>query len=222
MKKIYLLASALVLGVGINAQVLNPSFENWTSGTPDDWTTLNVATVIGTVTDENSDPVTPALEVTTGATDGNSFITLTSFNLAASSNTQVPDGDYGSIATQDINSTGKYEDFSVDVMYDIKANDTAVIIMQPYDARDYLVGVGTADFAGTQATSTTVTIPMQYSGTVASYTMFIVSREGQISHSPNSTIGVGSKLSVDNIVLGTVLSEADPATNIVASDISDN
>src|SRR5690554_1351695 len=222
MKKIYLLASALVLGVGINAQVLNPSFENWTSGTPDDWTTLNVATVIGTVTDENSDPVTPALEVTTGATDGNSFITLTSFNLAGSSNTQVPDGDYGSIATQDINSTDKYEDFSVDVMYDIKANDTAVITLQAYDASDNLVGVGTEVFAGTQATFTTVTIPMQYIGTVASYTMFIASSEGQIFQSANSTIGVGSKLSVDNIVLGTVLSEADPATNIVASDISDN
>ncbi|PKR80013.1 hypothetical protein CW751_12375 [Brumimicrobium salinarum] len=223
MKKIYLSALALVLGVGINAQVSNPSFENWTTGTPDDWTTLNAVTGIGTVTDENSDPVTPALEVTTGATDGNSFITLTSFNLAGSSNTQVPDGDYGSIATQDINSTDKYEDFSVDVMYDIKANDTAVITLQAYDASDNLVGVGIEVFAGTQATFTTVTIPMQYIGTVASYTMFIASSEGQIfQQSANSTIGVGSKLSVDNIVLGTVLSEADPATNIVASDISDN
>src|SRR5690554_6150617 len=127
MKKIYLSALALVLGVGINAQVLNPSFENWTTGEPDNWTTLNMATSIGTLTDENSDPVMPALEVTTGATDGNSFITLTSFNLSGSANPQVPNGDYGSIATQDINSTDKYEDFSVDVMYDIKANDTAVI-----------------------------------------------------------------------------------------------
>src|SRR5690554_7386131 len=95
MKKIYLSALALVLGVGINAQVLNPSFENWTTGEPDDWTTLNMVTSIGTVTDENSDPVTPALEVTTGATDGNSFITLTSFNLSGSANPQVPNGDYG-------------------------------------------------------------------------------------------------------------------------------
>src|SRR5690554_2047686 len=133
MKKIYLSALALVLGVGINAQVLNPSFENWTTGEPDDWTTLNLATTIGTVTDENSDPVTPALEGTTGATDGNGFITLTSFNLSGSANPQVPNGDYGSIAYQDINSTDKYEDFSVDVMYDIKANDTAIITLQAYD-----------------------------------------------------------------------------------------
>jgi len=222
MKKIYLSALALVLGVGINAQVLNPSFENWTTGEPDNWTTLNMATSIGTLTDENSDPVMPALEVTTGATDGNSFITLTSFNLSGSANPQVPNGDYGSIATQDINSTDKYEDFSVDVMYDIKANDTAVITLQAYDASDNLVGVGTGVFAGTQATLSTVTIPMQYIGTVASYTMFIASSEGQIFQSVNSTIGVGSKLSVDNIVLGTVLSESDPATNLAASDVSDN
>src|SRR5690554_1628 len=222
MKKIYLSALALVLGVGINAQVLNPSFENWTTGEPDDWTTLNLATTIGTVTDENSDPVTPALEVTTGATDGNSFITLTSFNLSGSTNQQVPNGDYGSIAYQDINSTDKYEDFSVDVMYDIKANDTAVITLQAYDASDNLVGIGSEYFAGTQANLSTVTIPMQYFGTVASYTMFIASSEGQIFQSVNSTIGVGSKLSVDNIVLGTVLSEAEPVANVVASDISDN
>lgn len=222
MKKIYLSALALVLGVGINAQVLNPSFENWTTGEPDDWTTLNLATTIGTVTDENSDPVTPALEVTTGATDGNSFITLTSFNLSGSANPQVPNGDYGSIAYQDINSTDKYEDFSVDVMYDIKANDTAVITLQAYDASDNLVGIGSEYFAGTQANLSTVTIPMQYFGTVASYTMFIASSEGQIFQSVNSTIGVGSKLSVDNIVLGTVLSEAEPVANVVASDISDN
>jgi len=222
MKKIYLSALALVLGVGINAQVLNPSFENWTTGEPDDWTTLNLATTIGTVTDENSDPVTPALEVTTGATDGNSFITLTSFNLSGSANPQVPNGDYGSIAYQDINSTDKYEDFSVDVMYDIKANDTAIITLQAYDASDNLVGIGVEYFAGTQATFSTVTIPMQYFGTVASYTMFIASSEGQIIQSVNSTIGVGSKLSVDNIVLGTVLSEAEPVANVVASDISDN
>src|SRR5690554_8140817 len=107
-------------------------------------------------------------------------------------------------------------------MYDIKANDTAVITLQAYDASDNLVGVGTEYFAGAQASLSTVTIPMQYFGTVASYTMFIASSEGQIFQSVNSTIGVGSKLSVDNIVLGTVLSEADPATNIVASDISDN
>lgn len=222
MKKIYLSALALVLGVGINAQVSNPSFESWTAGTPDDWSTLNAVTGIGTVTDENSNPVMPALQVTTGATDGNSFITLTSFNLAGSTNSQAPDGDYGSIAVQDINSTDKYEDFSVDVMYDIKANDTAVITLQAYDASDNLVGIGSEYFAGTQANLSTVTIPMQYFGTVASYTMFIASSEGQIFQSVNSTIGVGSKLSVDNIVLGTVLSEADPATNIVASDISDN
>lgn len=223
MNKIYLSALALIASATISAQVTNPGFENWSTGTPDDWTTLNGAVAVGDVTDGNSNTVAPVLEVTSGATEGMSYIRLNSFNLANSTDaTNFPNQDYGSIAVQDVVGTDQYEDFSFDVKYDVITDDTAIIMVQSYDAGGNLTGQGFELFGGAQATFGTVTIPMQYIGAVASHRIFIASSEAQIFTTVNSTLAPGSWLAVDNIVVGATIPDAPTSTNIVASDITDN
>ncbi|RFC53144.1 T9SS type A sorting domain-containing protein [Brumimicrobium aurantiacum] len=222
MKKIYFSALALIATASINAQVLNPGFESWTNDEPDDWNTLNILTTLGDVTD-GTNPLTPATEVTTGATEGSSYIELTTFNLANSTDpTNAPDGDYGGIATQDIITSTKYESFSMDVKYDVAANDTAIVFINAYNAGGTAIGQGFATFAGTEATFQNVTVDMQYIGSVSEYTIFIASSESQILQGAASTLTLGSTISVDNITVGPAIPDAPNATNIVASDVSDN
>ncbi|RYM34691.1 T9SS type A sorting domain-containing protein [Brumimicrobium glaciale] len=223
MNKIYLSALALIAGASISAQVNNAGFENWTTGSPNDWINFNITSTIGDITDGSTNVITPATEVTTGATEGNSFAKLTSFNLANSTDaTNYPDGDYGSILVQDIVSTDKYEDFTFDVKYDVKPNDTAIFIVQAYDGAGNLVGAGSEIFGGTQNAFSTVTVDMNYIGAVTEYTVFIASSEGQIFNNALSTLAPGSWISVDNIVVGAIIPNVPDVTNVLATDISDN
>jgi hypothetical protein len=222
MNKIYLSALALLVGSAINAQVTNPSFENWTSGDPDGWTTNNVFAAFGDITDGSGNTISAATEIMTGATNGNSSLKLTSFNLANSTDSIAPDGDYGGILLQDVVTTNKYADFSFDLKYDIKTNDTAIIAIQAFNAAGSLVGSKIESFAGIQSSFGTTTIAMTYSGSVAEYTIFMVSSEAQVLTNALSTIAPGSFLEVDNIVLGAIIPDAPLATNIVATDVSSN
>lgn len=221
MKKIYFLTASLLMSAGVFAQT-NLGFESWTNGNPDGWTTLNVFTTFGDVTD-GANPVIPAAEETTGATEGSSFLKATSFNLANSSNTQqVPNGDYGSVVFQSFPSTDKYEDFSFDITYDIQTSDTAILYVEAVDANDDVVGQGFIRVGGSESNFTTVTVPMSYTGDVASYFIAISSSEKELFSNFPSTTAPGSWIGVDNIQLGNVLLEAPNVSNVVASDISNN
>lgn len=223
MNKIYLSALALIASASISAQILNPGFENWTAGEPTDWITLNGAVAVGDVTDGNSNILVPAVEETAGATEGSSYLRLNSFNLANSTDvTNFPNQDYGSIAVQDFNGTDQYVDFSFDVKYDVVANDTAIIMVQSYDAAGNVSGQGFEVFGGSQATFNTVTIPMMYIGAVASHRAYIVSSESQIFTGVTSTMAPGSWIAVDNIVVGAPIPDVPNVSNVVATDISDN
>ncbi|MDP4266864.1 MAG: T9SS type A sorting domain-containing protein [Bacteroidota bacterium] len=55
MKRIYFFALIMCLAISANAQILNPGFENWTSGNPDNWWTSNVlVNVVTQTTDKHS------------------------------------------------------------------------------------------------------------------------------------------------------------------------
>lgn len=220
MKKIYFLAATLLMSAGVFAQT-NLGFESWTNGNPDGWTTYNAATTIGDVTD-GANSVIPAAEETTGATEGSSFLKATSFNLTNSTDvTNYPNGNYGSRVLQVFASTDKYEDFSFDVTYDIQTSDTAVIVVQAFDANNDLVGQGYERVGGSQTNFTTLTIPMSYTGDVAGYLIVISSSEREVFNTSSTTVP-GSWIGVDNIQLGNVLLEAPNVSNVVASDISNN
>ncbi|RYM34506.1 T9SS type A sorting domain-containing protein [Brumimicrobium glaciale] len=221
MKIFYLLGLISVLSTSITAQVINPSFENWTTGEPDDWLNFNG---VGDITDENGNTIIPAKEETTGATEGNSYIKLTSFNLANTNDpVNLPNGIRGSVAYQSFNSTDKFLNFELDITYDIKPNDTAVILIDAFDNSGSRVGSGKVYLGGSQTTLATVTVDMSYDPfNVASYKINIASSEGQVLASVNSTIAPGSWLAVDNIVEGIILQDAPNVTNVIASDVNDN
>ena len=214
MKKIYLSALAIIATATISAQVLNPSFENWTAGEPDSWGNYNFAAGFADVTDGSGNTILPAAELMTGATDGNSYVKITTFNIANSTDpTNVPDGDIGSILQQTINSTDQYDSFTFDVNYDVAMNDTAIIVIQAFDAAGDIAGIGLEVFAGTQANLTSVTIPMIYIAPVEQYIILAASSEGQVLTTFTSTITPGSSLGIDNIVVGNTVSISEEVIN---------
>jgi hypothetical protein len=218
MKKIYFSALALIVGASftLNAQVLNPSFENWTTGNPDDWTTFNPISAAGDLTN------TPATQENTSPTDGNFYIKLTSFILSNTIDaTNAPNGNYGSFATQDITTTVKYASMSMDVSYDILGGDQGIIVIQAFDSNGDVVAQALEEMTGSQATLTNVSFPLSYSGDVASYSIFIVSSEAQLFGGTTPIVD-GSTVSVDNITVGAAIVDPPNVSNVVASDISDN
>lgn len=234
MKKIYLSALALTFGLFSVAQS-NLSFENWTSGTPDNWDYygtgqhMNSFSLIGDVEDGSGNPVVPSTEQTTGATAGNSYIRMTSFEFVNSSQPgQVPDGPYGSINYQTWATADRYEDLTFDVKYDVQGSDVAVFVVQGLDANGDLVAQGVADFTGTQAAFAQETVTIQYvsSDPIQDWEIIMSSSVGEVftnwNGNPAPTPVPTSELDVDNIVFGAVITQAPNVSNVVASDISDN
>lgn len=234
MKKIYLSLVALSVGVFASAQT-NLSFETWATGVPDSWdyfgagVHMNSFSMVGDVEDGNGNPVTPSVEVTTGATDGNSYIKMTSFELLNSSQPgQFPDGPYGSLNYQTWASADRYEDLTFDVKYDLQGSDVAVFVVQGLDANGDVVGQGVADFTGTQASFAPETVTISYlsSDAIQDWEIIMSSSVAEVFNTwngnPAPTQVPTSELDVDNIVLGATITQAPNVSNVVASDISDN
>jgi hypothetical protein len=234
MKKLYFLAVSLLLGAGAIAQT-NLSFENWTTGAPNDWdyygqgVTVNDFGGVGDLTDENGDPVIPIFEMTDVPTDGVSYMRMTSFLMSNSNQpTNIPDGPYGSVNWQLFASTDKYEDVSFDVKYDVLGSDEAVLFVQASDANGDAVGQGFTQLTGSQANFATETVTINYftSEPIVEYELTVAASIKAVfttlGGNPTPAPEPGSMLDVDNIVMGNILIDAPNVTNIVASDISDN
>ena len=227
MKKIYLSALALTVGLFAVAQVpVNPSFENagfenWTTGAPDGWT--DAATIIGGIATVT--PATPTTQETTGATEGASYIRIETFTVSNSPNpAQLPNGIQGGATQQDFASTVKYSSISMDVAYAIQGSDNGMIYIQAKDAGGTSVALVNFDISGSQAALAPIDIPMTYSGIPATYSIIIASSEEAVfgTQPGVATAELGSWIAVDNIVLNAAGPDVPNVTNIVATDISNN
>lgn len=206
MNKFYFSALMLIFGAtsALNAQAPNPSFENWTSGEPDGWTSLNYASP----TDEDGNP----MDVVEQITDGSSYMKISSYNVINSTNpTEFPDGVYGSYVYQEFLSSTKHLEFSVDVNYNLKPNDTTVVMVSAIDIDKNVIGQGIKRFGGTQSELSSVLIEMSYSiffeEPVHSYVVGISSSETRaLGQLYDSTAAIGSWIGVDNIIPGDLLS----------------
>lgn len=237
MKKIYLSVMALTVGVFASAQV-NMSFEDWTTAASGgatseaaDWgypfisgadtSSANMLPLV--LTGATITPTTVSEEITTGASDGNSYVSLTTFTLSGSTNGNFPDGDYPSALAQTFNSTDKYEDFTFDIKHNLQTNDTALFVVTAYDAGGNAIGQSYNQYFGTAVTTwSNETATMNYftGDPVASYEIIISSSQGQL-YTMDPAIP-NSNVEIDNIQLGTIIQEAPNASNVVATDISDN
>ena len=227
MKNIYLSALTLFIGFSATTQIINPGFESWTTNAPDGWFQLNVISDYGDITDENGATILPAQQITTGSTEGTSYIKLTSFNLNASTAIIYPDGEYGSKIHQQFYSTDRYVHFKMDINYDIKPGDVGFIVIQANDINDNFAGTGVMELTGSQSNLSTITIPMMYTGTVTSYYIAVCSSKKGFVDNATEPIIPGSWIGVDNIVVGNIVGVAkeelktkvnvspNPATNIV-------
>ncbi len=235
MNKFYFLALALIFGANstINAQepnptFENPSFENWTSGMPNGWTSLNYATPVN----EDGIPMLAVEQVTTGASDGTSYLKTTSYNVMNSTNPiEFPNGVYGSYVYQEFSSTTKHLKFTLDVNYNLQPNDTAVIMISAIDVNKYVIGQGLKRYGGTQSDLSPEVIALTYSiffpGPVHSYVVGIASSETRALGSLyTSTAEIGSWIGIDNIRPSGILSVpkqdlADSKINIFPNPAND-
>lgn len=219
MNKIYLSALALIASATISAQVLNPSFENWTAGEPDDWTLENP-------TDGTLDVAIPVTEGTTltSIPDGTSYIRLETFSVAGSTDTSFTNGVYGAVASQMFASTVEHSDFTFDVQYDMEGSDVGTFFVAALNAQNQFVGQSYEDIVGSSTGWESKTISMTYTGVPVNFLIMISSSEAEIFGVQPGVMPAekGSWIAVDNIVAGAAAIEADGVSNIIASDIDDN
>jgi len=220
MKKIYFLAASLMISAGVMAQT-NLGFETWASGAPTGWDfNANILSTLGTV---NATPVTQG---TTDPSEGLSYFRGESITLSGSTNPQVPDGVYGGFAySNEWTSTDLYEYVTFDVRHNVLAGDKAALTVWGYDANGDVQALGYELLEGSQATWTNIQVDVTYfSYDIASWDIAISSSADAIlAPAADPGVGVeGSVLEVDNIVIGPTLEPVPNATNIVATDISDN
>lgn len=213
MKKIYLLASALVLGanlvfgqIPLHPQLTNGSFENWAANPqvpqilePQGW----FASAVGLemFADDNLVPVS---QEASGATDGDYFIKLTTVSISNSPEpTQLPNGIYGSVIAQEFEHNVNIDEFELDVAYEVQTGDQAIIFIEGNDASGGVVSQGIVQFTGNQAGLQALTIQMlqnpQNSNPVASYFIGIASSEVDLLESATTTAAEGSWIAIDNI-----------------------
>lgn len=202
MKRLFLLAILIAAVLPIlpaGAQILNPGFESWTAGEPNNWYSSNLASVYAPVTQSNDAhtgasslkgtvvsyltvPVTPSL---LAGTDGSGFTAT---------------GRYGSV-------TGYFKFAPV-------SGDSFAVLVFMFKAGS---GIGSGIF-GTRATVssyTQFTVPISYflAGTpdTAWIEIYIVPPTGQ------SLPHIGSAFTIDDIAYGPVTSVSDGRSEVPAS-----
>ena len=238
MKKIYFLISGLLLSTGAMAQqVANGGFESWTSGAPDSWYSgLTGAGAIdndltavdgGTIT-INGSAGTPVTESTTDPAEGTSSVSLQSFSYAGGSN--LPDGLYGASMAQTITTTEQSPGVEFQYKTNLVANDTAFVYIEAKGApgggigqNGDIYGIGALTITANSAVWVKDTAKIQYlpSASITSIEItFVSSKNGLYVGTPPAVDGSIFELDAVSLLTAPVL--ADPVSNIVASDISDN
>lgn len=214
MKKIYLLASALVLGANLafgqipsHPQLTNGSFENWAANPqvpqilePQGW----LAPAAGLEMFADDPTMVSVSQEASGATDGDYFIKLTTVSISNSPDaTQLPNGIYASVIAQEFEHNVNIDEFELDVAYEVQTGDQAIIFIEGNDASGGVVSQGIVQFTGNQAALQALTIQMlqnpQNSNPVASYFIGIASSEADLLQSASTTAAEGSWIAIDNI-----------------------
>lgn len=171
MKKIYLFASALILSAGLNAQLTNGGFENWTAGEPDGWETLNqivgqAAMAGGSATIGGVDVTEYATQGTGDAAEGSSYIKMQSFSLAGLDGFGVPDGIYPGTVDQYVVTTTKYESIKFSYRVNLAPGDVAVAFVTAsgpgHDFGQNAIGQGFLEIDADASGWTEVTVPIQW------------------------------------------------------------
>lgn len=237
MKKVYFMVASLLLSAGISAQTIqNGSLETWTSSEPDSWTTLDnligqasvavpgCATIGGTTISES------VTQGTTGAAEGSSYAKIQSLTLQGLSAYNIPDGVYSNMIDQYIQTTTQYSGVAFQYQTTLSGTDATGIFVNATkwntttNSAD-VVAQGYMAFTSNTTGWTKDTLYLSsWSGTPDTIEIMFASSLGSAitgTTAPTPTQD-GTVMSVDDVQFLAPAAIADPATNLAASDVSNN
>ncbi|PKR80012.1 hypothetical protein CW751_12370 [Brumimicrobium salinarum] len=207
MKKIYTFTLLGLLSLNTNAQIANPGFEEWNSALVNDWSSYFDYQFHGDLFDENNNPILPIEKMSDSPTEGEYYVKLNSFKLNSSTSPAHPDGNYGSIIRQVVSTNLIFEELRMDVKYDVKPGDAALILIQSIDVNNNILSNGSLKLTGTQSefSSVTVNLTTFNQGTPEEYIISISSSAAEGIVNATEPIEPGSTISIDNIEIGNNL-----------------
>lgn len=201
---IYCFVSALLFSNNNNAQsvIKNSGFENWNSGVPLGWKSNIDKSKAGDAFDKNDKKIMGIQQVKNNASQGNSYILLTSFELRNSSVPQAPNKLYGSYINQLVVTDNQYKSLTFDAKHAINSGDEGWAAVYVFGKDNKVIGNQSVYFNGKKNVNwQQITIPLKYDGIAQKYSIFIVSSENQINRFSKLKIIPGSWIAIDNIKL---------------------
>jgi|GEM_PF-2413010 len=250
MKKIYLFAASLMLTAGAMAQT-NLGFETWAPGNgttqttdphPGDWS----SPLVGPGFIDNDIPALlgsgsitisgvagmPTTQQTTAPSEGTSNIGLQTFTLSGLAGPLAAyNGIHGSQVEQIIATSVKTAQISFEFKSNLSSSgDTALIFIEAtgpsggLGTNGDIIAQGVYEIVGDQATWTLDTVDLTYftGAAIDTITIRISSSAASVFTSYVAPATDGGMIEIDDMKFLVPPVYASPATNIIASDISDN
>lgn len=226
MKKIYSLVVLLAVAFAGNAQitVTNGGFENWDGGNSNDPTNWHFPTfglgTADTLLDQGFAPtiggsaVNGAVEqISTGSPEGSNHVNLQTTTFTNGGTVHVFPGE---IISQVTSSQPAYE-VTFQYRCNMNANDTAYVQVLAYNGSFQGIAVAGMEFTSADNNGSFQTASMTFIGSWSGVAGYQITATSSVLGSPAE----GSSLELDDIQI-SVAQIADPAQNVVGSDISDN
>lgn len=232
MKKFYFLIGGLLLSMGTMAQLTNGGLENWTSGDPDGWETQDplidlLLTQLGssglTVQVGGVDVTESVTESTTDPLEGNSNAKIESFVIAGSPVPDIPDGVYGNMIQQSVETTTKYAGVAFAYKADVQGADAVGVFVNATNNGNN-VAQGYKMYTASESAWVRDTVYLSFTAEPDTIQIVFASSFGTVISAPSApTTGVeGTMMEVDDVQFLAAPVYADGASNVLATDISDN
>lgn len=250
MKKIYFLAASLLLSAGAMAQT-NLDFETWAPGAtgqstdphPGNWSSPlvgpgyidnDIPTVVATPGCITIQGVVagPTTQETAAPSQGTSNVGLQTFTISGLAGPLAGfNGIHGSQVEQVIPTTVKTTQISFEFKSaNLAGNDTALVFIEAtgpsggLGANGDIIAQGVYEIIGDQATWTLDTVDITYftGAAIDTITIRFTSSASSVFTSYATPAADGGMIEIDDVIFIVPPVPADPATNIIASDVSNN
>ena len=208
MRKLFLCALVLIAllpFLAAEAQILNPGFETWTSGSPANWFVNNVPPLYS--------PISQSTDVHSGSSSmKGSVVTFSTSTVAPLA--------YAGTSAAGFTASARYGSITGYFKFTQVSGDSFVVLVIMYKAKA-AVGVGSYGRGPSVSSFTQFTVPIQYFSGVTPDTAWV-----EITIAPGSgqsDTHIGSSFTVDDIAYGAVTSVGnDVAVSPVSFELAQN
>lgn len=232
MKKIYLLASCLLVTMGLTAQVQNGGFETWSGANPTGWENFNpllpqVGALGATVTVNGTAATAVTTKETSSPIEGTSNAKIVTFTVAGlTGNYASFNGINSESLSQDVVTSNQYAGVAFAYKTTLTSGDASGIFVNA-TKNGAIVGQGLKSYEADAAGWVRDTIYLTYTQAPDTISILFASSLGTVitgASLPTPTVD-GSTFEVDDVQFLPAPSATDfasTASNIVASDVADN